>query len=343
MENIDKKQFGSFIAEIRKEKGMTQQDLARKLNISAKAVSKWETGVSLPDINLLMPIAKVLDVSTAELLQGKHLPAQIEPVEMEKIVQKTIAISKIQRNLPIQSILKACGLILSTIVLYFIQFFAFPSCFPEIFPKSFPAALLYITSFVFLIFIGVFLISNSWIHWIISLILYAVLVLCYSGNGAYHIIPVLSSNHNSLTTILLTQEINKVTPFLISIFVFLIVLGLKFVSKLSKHSHAYLSYKIFLVFWNLLIFSIFGICTFYQLNIQLYLWIGIAVIGLIYVYSDGISFRTFEFKIGMDVSNELSEMNYDMDQRLKTSHNSSDLANLAIPLLICIVISILFL
>lgn len=46
MENIDKKQFGSFIAEVRKEKGMTQQDLARKLNISAKAVSKWETGVS---------------------------------------------------------------------------------------------------------------------------------------------------------------------------------------------------------------------------------------------------------------------------------------------------------
>lgn len=343
MENIDKKQFGSFIAEVRKEKGMTQQDLARKLNISAKAVSKWETGVSLPDINLLMPIAEVLEVSTAELLQGKHLPTQIEPVEIEKIVQKTITISKMQHRVPIQSILQACGLIFSTFVLYLIQFFAFPSCFPEIFPNSLPAALLYITSFVFLIFIGMFLISNSWLHWLISLILYAILILCYSGNGAYHIIPVLSSEHNSLTTILLAQEINRVTPFLISICVFLIVLGLKFVSKLSQHTSAYLIHKIFLVFWNLLIFSVFGICTFYHINIMLYLWIGVAIIGLTYVYSDGISFRTFEFKIGMDVSNEMSEIGYDTQQRLKTSRNSSDLASMAIPLLICLLLSIFFL
>ena len=47
MKNIDKKQFGNFIAQLRKENNMTQSELAEKLNISAKAVSKWETGVSL--------------------------------------------------------------------------------------------------------------------------------------------------------------------------------------------------------------------------------------------------------------------------------------------------------
>lgn len=50
MFEIDKKAFGSFIAELRKEKGMTQKELAEKLFVSDKAVSKWETGGSIPDV-----------------------------------------------------------------------------------------------------------------------------------------------------------------------------------------------------------------------------------------------------------------------------------------------------
>lgn len=47
MHEIDKKQFGAFVAQLRKEKGYTQKELAQQLYLSDKAVSKWETGVSL--------------------------------------------------------------------------------------------------------------------------------------------------------------------------------------------------------------------------------------------------------------------------------------------------------
>ena len=54
MFNIDKKKFGAFVAALRKEKGITQKELSEQLCISDKAVSKWETGVSLPDTKYLL-------------------------------------------------------------------------------------------------------------------------------------------------------------------------------------------------------------------------------------------------------------------------------------------------
>ena len=72
MFEIDKKTFGSFLAEQRKAKGFTQRELAEKLFISDKAVSKWERGLSMPDISLLVPLAEILDVSVTELLEGKR-------------------------------------------------------------------------------------------------------------------------------------------------------------------------------------------------------------------------------------------------------------------------------
>ena len=63
--------MGAFIAELRKEKGMTQRELAAKLNITDKAVSKWERSLSLPDIALLTPLAQELGVSVGELLEGE--------------------------------------------------------------------------------------------------------------------------------------------------------------------------------------------------------------------------------------------------------------------------------
>ena len=59
MFEIDKQRFGKFVAELRKEKGVTQKELAKELFISDKAISKWETGVSIPDTALLVPLAKL--------------------------------------------------------------------------------------------------------------------------------------------------------------------------------------------------------------------------------------------------------------------------------------------
>ena len=68
MDNI---RTGIFIAERRKELGYNQKDLAEKLNITDKAVSKWETGRSAPDVSILIPLAEELEVSVAELMDGE--------------------------------------------------------------------------------------------------------------------------------------------------------------------------------------------------------------------------------------------------------------------------------
>ena len=63
---MDNQKLGIFITELRKEKGLTQAQLAQKLNVTDKAVSKWERGVGFPDIKLLEPLADVLDISLLE-------------------------------------------------------------------------------------------------------------------------------------------------------------------------------------------------------------------------------------------------------------------------------------
>ena len=85
MYQIDKEKFGAFLTQLRKEKGMTQKELAEQLYVSDKAVSKWERAQSLPDISLLQPMAEILGVSVTELLSGRTIredqPLTVEEVE----------------------------------------------------------------------------------------------------------------------------------------------------------------------------------------------------------------------------------------------------------------------
>ena len=61
---------GAAIRRLREGKRMTQEELAEKIHVSSKAVSKWETGRGFPDISLLKPLAEALDISVIELLSG---------------------------------------------------------------------------------------------------------------------------------------------------------------------------------------------------------------------------------------------------------------------------------
>lgn len=69
---MDQKKIGSFLKELRKEKGITQEEFAEKLNISGRTVSRWETGVNMPDISLLVEIAEFFDVSIPEIINGER-------------------------------------------------------------------------------------------------------------------------------------------------------------------------------------------------------------------------------------------------------------------------------
>lgn len=92
MYELNKQAFGAFLAQSRKEKGYTQKDVAQRLYVSDKAVSKWERGLSVPDVSLLVPLAELLGVSVTELLEGRRLDAApLAPSEVESIVQKAIA------------------------------------------------------------------------------------------------------------------------------------------------------------------------------------------------------------------------------------------------------------
>jgi transcriptional regulator with XRE-family HTH domain len=64
---------GAMIRRLREEKGITQAELASRLHVSGKAVSKWETGQGFPDVSLLEPLARALDISVVELFSGENV------------------------------------------------------------------------------------------------------------------------------------------------------------------------------------------------------------------------------------------------------------------------------
>ena len=73
---MDMDKIGKFIANKRKEKGLTQIELADKLNITDRAVSKWECGKSLPDSSIMLELCKILDITVNELLSGEEQEMQ---------------------------------------------------------------------------------------------------------------------------------------------------------------------------------------------------------------------------------------------------------------------------
>lgn len=69
---MDQKKIGRFLKELRKEKGLTQEQFAEKLNVSGRTVSRWETGSNMPDISLLVEIAEFYDTNIPEIINGER-------------------------------------------------------------------------------------------------------------------------------------------------------------------------------------------------------------------------------------------------------------------------------
>ena len=67
---MNQQKIGSFIRELRKEQGITQEQLAEQFNVSARTISRWETGHNMPDISLLVEISEFFDVSIPEIING---------------------------------------------------------------------------------------------------------------------------------------------------------------------------------------------------------------------------------------------------------------------------------
>lgn len=84
---MDAHKFGAFIAENRKIKNMTQAELAVKLQVTDKAVSRWERGLGFPDINTIEPLAAALDLSIRELMKSEKITTENKEISESQVME----------------------------------------------------------------------------------------------------------------------------------------------------------------------------------------------------------------------------------------------------------------
>ena len=96
---MDAKTFGTFISKIRKENHMTQAELAEKISVTDKAVSRWERGLGFPDINTLEPLAEALGITLIELMKSeKSGKTDMCIDDASSVVAHTIQIAENQKR-----------------------------------------------------------------------------------------------------------------------------------------------------------------------------------------------------------------------------------------------------
>jgi len=114
--------IGNFIRQKRKEKNLTQKDLADKLGISDKAISKWERGICCPDISLLKDLSSILDISINELLSGENIET-LEKVKTDKVLLDSVnKYTKIEKKKRLKLWILTLGVIVIDLVFIFIMY-----------------------------------------------------------------------------------------------------------------------------------------------------------------------------------------------------------------------------
>ena len=83
---MDQLKIGKFIAECRKQKGLTQMQLSEKLGITDKAISKWERGISMPDASIMLEVCGILGISVNELLSGEKINMENNDQKNEQLL-----------------------------------------------------------------------------------------------------------------------------------------------------------------------------------------------------------------------------------------------------------------
>ena len=117
---MDQIKIGKFIAACRKEKGYTQASLAEELGITDRAVSKWETGKSLPDSSIMLELCELLSINVNELLKGEHMDMEEYSKASQEIIldfkkrdeEKTRFLLKVETSMGILVIIAFSTIIL---------------------------------------------------------------------------------------------------------------------------------------------------------------------------------------------------------------------------------------
>lgn len=90
---MDQKKIGRFIAACRKEKKLTQSQLAQRLGVSDRSVSNWENGKNMPDLSLFLPLCDILQISVNELFQGERRKEEKPDPQMQEVLSQSIVYS----------------------------------------------------------------------------------------------------------------------------------------------------------------------------------------------------------------------------------------------------------
>ncbi len=117
---MNQKNVGKFIAEMRKKKGLTQEELAERLGVNSRSVSRWETGRCMPDLSLLSPLSKELDISINDLISGEEIKDEEYQDKFEENVMDVV--SKVEKKNNIYNIIT--NLLIGIIVIFSLFFMA---------------------------------------------------------------------------------------------------------------------------------------------------------------------------------------------------------------------------
>lgn len=126
---MDQIKIGEFISNLRKNKNMTQQELADMLNVTDRAISNWETGRRMPDISFFKPLCEILEISVSELINGEEIPKDSLISSSDDIVISTLNnVKKNKRKVNI-------GILIIVLLLVVLIIFSFIITYKKSYPK----------------------------------------------------------------------------------------------------------------------------------------------------------------------------------------------------------------
>lgn len=119
---MEQEKIGRFIQELRKEKNMTQLELGERLGVTDRAISKWENGRGMPDLSLIKPLCKELDITINELLSGERIKKEEYQEKLEENILNTIKYTdkKIKKNNNVFKII--IGSVLTLLIIFITLF-----------------------------------------------------------------------------------------------------------------------------------------------------------------------------------------------------------------------------
>lgn len=122
---MDQDKIGGFLKELRKEKGITQEQLADKLFVSRRTVSRWETGSNMPDLDVLVELADLYDVDLRDILSGQRRNENMDSELKDTLLQAADYTQELKNKVKKRMNLMFVGAILA-MILYLIAIFAGP-------------------------------------------------------------------------------------------------------------------------------------------------------------------------------------------------------------------------